>query len=93
MTIDKRDTINIPKWLLLLVIPIVLGGISGFGTSMYALGKNNRQVEVNTKRLETIETLKADKETTNAVLVQINSSLYRIENKLDNHINGDNKQK
>lgn len=98
MTIDRRDTINIPKWLFILIIPLILGGVGGIVTSSYTLGGKikelevvsnsvkDAQIEIQLLKINGIEDLrktKADKEMIN----RIEGSLLRIETKLDNHIN------
>lgn len=86
MTIDKREMITIPKWLVIVLVPLILGGIGGFASSMYTMGGYTKQVEINQKAIEKIETIKADKEVTNTILNNIYSSLHTIEKKLDDHV-------
>lgn len=82
MTINKKDTITIPKWLLMLLIPVLVGGVSGLITSSFTLGKNSKQIEINTKRLDMVESDKVNLKQ----FSMIEKSLERIENKLDLHL-------
>jgi Sec-independent protein translocase protein TatA len=82
MTIDKRDQITLPKWLVIIVIPIIVGGFSGLASSMYSLGGAVKQIEINTKRLDIVE----GEIVTQAEITKIDNSLGRIENKLDLHL-------
>jgi hypothetical protein len=82
MTIDKREVITIPKWLVIVLIPIIMGSIGGFAVGRFDAGRNSKQIEVNTKRLDVVERNKVDMETFKV----IEGSLQRIEDKLDKHI-------
>jgi hypothetical protein len=82
MTVNRKDVITIPKWLVIVLIPIVMGSVGGFAASRFNYGKNEKQIEVNTKRLDVVEQNKVD----NARFVIIENSLNRIEDKLDRHI-------
>lgn len=99
MTIDKKDTIQIPRWLILFVVPIIVGGISGIATSAFSAGKKVQQIEtlkkevdenalqvkeLKSNEIEYLRNNKADKE----VVDKIYNSLVRIENKFDQHIVG-----
>jgi hypothetical protein len=82
MTLNKADVITIPKWLVIVIIPLVLGGIGGYATSRFDKGRQEKQIEVNTKRLDVVESNKVDREQ----FIMIENTLTRIENKLDSHI-------
>jgi hypothetical protein len=82
MTIDKRDKVTIPKWAIIVILPLIFGLIGGGLSSMFALGRSANQIEVNTKRLDVVEESKVD----NTEFKIIENSLIRIENKLDQHL-------
>jgi len=82
MTIDKREVITIPKWLMVIIIPLVMGGLGGYAMNRYNSGKQEKQIEINTKRLDLVETNKVDINE----FRMIEESLGRIERKLDGHI-------
>jgi hypothetical protein len=81
MTINKSDVVTLPKWLIIIIIPIMLGSI-GYAASRFAAGKQDKQIEVNTKRLDVVESNKIDR----VQFEMIENSLIRIESKLDGHI-------
>ena len=93
MTIDRKETISIPKWLLLLAIPTIMGVFGSLLSSAVAKGSLGKQVEVNTIQLDKLETNKVNVtefEMVKELLVEIKGEnkqqLTRIENKLDDHI-------
>jgi len=89
MTLDRRETINIPKWLVIVAIPILLGGVGGYATSRYSAGKQEKQIEVNTKRLDVVESNKVNYKEFELVLEgidRIEQNQTRLEGKLDDHI-------
>ena len=82
MTIDKREVITIPKWIILIVLPIVIGGIGGYATSRFNAGKMESQFNYTQKRVDIMEQTKVDRNEFN----QIEKLLIRIDTKLDDHI-------
>jgi len=82
MTINKKDTVNLPKWLVILLFPLIIGGLGGLATSMYSAGRTSKQIEINTILIKDVQTEKANKED----LIKVENTLIRIETKLDNHI-------
>jgi hypothetical protein len=87
MTLDRKDIITIPKWLVIILVPFILGAMGGLITGSYNVGVKSNQIEINTKRLDVVEKEKADKDTYNKLLDDIHGSLNRIETKLEAHIN------
>jgi len=75
MTIDKRETINIPKFWFVLILPLLIGGIGGYATSR---ASNARQEEKVLNLEKTVEK-KANQAEFEMVCIQLN----RIEEKLD----------
>ena len=93
MTVDRKETISIPKWLLLLAIPTIMGVFGGLLSSAVAKGTYQNQVNVNTKRLDNVEKDKVNViefEIVKDILIETKTDnkqqLNRIENKLDTHI-------
>jgi hypothetical protein len=89
MTIDKREVITIPKWLVILFVPLIFGGVGGFATGSFGRGQVVKQVEVNTKRLDSVEKDKIGQGEMSMLKTQldrIETRQARIEEKLDKHI-------
>ena len=78
MTIDKREVITIPKWIILIVLPIVIGGIGGYATSRFNAGKSETRINYLEKTIDN----KVDRNE----FQQIEKLLIRIDGKLDDHI-------
>jgi hypothetical protein len=82
MTIDKRQMVHIPQWILSFALPIMISAVIGLASGMFAAGRATgsvtTQVVVNTKRLDEVEKSKV----TPAEILHINNSLERIETKL-----------
>lgn len=93
MTIDKKEVITIPKWLLLLVIPAITGIFGSLLYSAVTKGSYQRQVDVNTLRLDKVEANKVNviefkiiTDMLTEIKTEDKQQLTRIENKLDDHI-------
>ncbi len=71
MTIDKKDFIKIPKWLVIVFLPILISGITAYGVVRTKDAKIEKQVEINTILLED----KADCDD----MLSIWEALHRIE--------------
>jgi len=85
MTVSKSDRISIPTWILVLVLPLVISLVTTLTVYSFSSGKQANQVEINTKEIDQ----KADKDMMNMLekeIVNVQSTLVRIENKLDSHI-------
>jgi len=52
MTIDKNRFVKIPVWLIAFTLPLLVGGISGYAASRFQDGKIEKQLEINTKALD-----------------------------------------
>ena len=89
MVIDKREQITLPKWLVILVVPLLVGAIGGAITGSYNSGARDKQVEINTGIINThseeIKTIK-DEMFTKEDGSEIKSTLRDINNKLDQHL-------
>ena len=85
MTVSKSDRISIPTWILVLVLPLVISLVTTLTVYSFSSGKQANQVEINTKEIDQ----KADKDMMKMLekeIVNVQSTLVRIENKLDGHI-------
>lgn len=80
MTISKSEVITIPKWLVIVLFPILIGGIAGFAASKASAAKTETRVEVLQKDVE--------KKANQTEFMIIQNQLNRMESKLDKHITG-----
>lgn len=85
MTIEKSDKVNLPTWLVVLLLPMLISLITTLGVYSFSSGKQSKQVEINTKILETKVNV-GEFEMIKKQLDRIEINQNRIENKLDNHI-------
>ena len=84
MTIDKKEVISIPKWLILVIIPILVGGMGGYASSRASSARTEKQVEVNTRLLDS----KVSRDEFALVIKQLDRielSVEKVDNKLDDH--------
>jgi hypothetical protein len=79
MTIDKSETVTFPKWLVIVVVPILISAIVGFSAGRFGDGRQYQKIETQGERIENLEKSKVDKE----VLKIFQDQLNRIEQKLD----------
>lgn len=82
MTIDKKEVITIPKWIILILLPIIIGGIGGYATSRFNAGADRAQMNYIQKRQDIMEQTKVDRNE----FQQIEKLLIRIESKVDDHL-------
>ena len=82
MTIDKRDSIEIPQWLLSLLVSIIGAVFVFWGLWSSAKTKLELKAERNEKEIENLRVEKVNKVEFTLVL----DRLISIENKLDTHI-------
>jgi len=88
MTLNRSDKISIPTWILVLLLPIVISLVTTVTVYSFSSGQQAKQVEINTQQIEK----KADKEMLNVLereLGTVQTTLIRIEGKLDDHIKDD----
>jgi hypothetical protein len=89
MTISKDSFIKIPTWIIVVLTPIFIAAATGFITNLVINSKAQKQIEVNTKKLDDIPVLidrKVDKDAYVSDIQNVKESLKRIETKLDQHI-------
>lgn len=82
MTVDKKDVITIPKWLVIWVAPMVVSAVVAFGTISAWKGKYETKAIRNEQEIQRLDEKKVDRNELN----QLINTLNRIENKLDSHI-------
>lgn len=85
MTVEKSKTINIPVWLVAVVMPALISIIIGFSANRFNAGMMETKIESAEKQIEATRNeinTKVSKDEFSAVKDQLN----RIEVKLDGHI-------
>lgn len=85
MTLDKNDIITLPKWLVIVVLPMVVSAIISFG--LFRANAAQQEEKVNNVINVTNE-LKQNKVERNE-FIMIQNQLNRIEEKVDAHMNSD----
>lgn len=85
MTIDKREVITIPKWLVIVVLPMIISGLVAFGSISTWKGSIETKTSRNEKEIETLFTKKVEYSEYNRLFM----TLERIEKKIDEHIASD----
>lgn len=83
MTVDKQDTVSIPKYLILIVVPIMVSVMSSLFTVATAKAALETKVTKQDKEIQQLFETKTDR-TEQALIMR---ALDRIESKLDTHIN------
>lgn len=86
MTIDKRETVTLPKWVLIIVLPFFMSVVGTWGT--YLITNTKAKAIIETKvgnQKESIDELKRNKVGIGEFDF-IKAQLNRIEKKLDDHI-------
>jgi hypothetical protein len=78
MTIDKKEVITIPKWLVIVMVPLTLGLIGGYSSSKFMAGKRDADITHLQQQVQN----KVDRNE----IQMIQEALTRIESKLDKHI-------
>jgi len=79
MTIDKRETINVPTWLVAVFAPIIIAGIVSYGVSQSAKGATDTKIIRAEQDIETLRKEKVSKDEMTLILDRLKS----IEGKLD----------
>ena len=82
MTIDKKDVITLPKWLVILVLPMLVSGLVAFGAISTWKGSYETKASRNEAEIQKLYDQKTDRNEMNLLI----NTLNRIENKLDAHI-------
>ena len=74
--------VSFPKWILVIFLPIFVGGLGGYATSRFNAGRDKAQLDYVMKRQDIMEQTKVDRNE----FQQIEKLLIRIEGKVDDHI-------
>jgi hypothetical protein len=80
MTVNRNDVITLPKWLVIIVLPMIISLASAYGLHSATEGKNEVKIENLQKETEK----KVNKSEVDTRFESIQKQLDRIENKLDN---------
>lgn len=79
MTIPKEKTINIPVWLVSILLPLIIGAGGAYVTYNQQAAMTEFKTEENCKQIELIQKDKIGRDEFNLILKQLD----RIEDKLD----------
>ena len=82
MTIDKKEVITLPKWLVILVLPMLISAIVAFGSISAWKGSYETKAMRNEQEIQKLDEKKVDRNEFN----QLINTLNRIENKFDSHV-------
>ena len=81
MTINRNDVITIPKWLVIILLPMLIAGITSYG--FYRA--NNAKMEEKINSQEKVVIKLDNNKVSTAEFKMMQNQLDRIENKLDQH--------
>lgn len=87
MTVDKKDVITIPKWLVIWLLPMLVSGVVAFGVVSEIKAQLQIKAERNEKEIERLQDQKVDRNEFN----QLINTLNRLEKKFDMHTELNNK--
>lgn len=79
MTISKERTINIPVWLVSILLPLIIGVAGTFVTYNVKSAETEFKTNANSKQIELIQNDKIGRNEFNLIIKQLD----RIEDKLD----------
>lgn len=82
MTVDKKEVITIPKWLVIWVIPMIISLIVAYGTISTWKGSYETKAIRNEQEIIRLQDQKVDRNE----IANLREQLNRIESKLDQHI-------
>lgn len=86
MTIDKKEVITLPKWLVILVLPGLVSALVAYGAWSSWKGSTDTESQRNKQDIQKLYDQKADRSENTLIM----NSLERIEKKLDDHIDKNN---
>jgi len=87
MTVNRNEVVTIPKWLVIVLLPMLIAGITSFGFFKANNAKQEEKMMQTEKTLLRIDDTKVDAKEFKMLQDQLN----RIENKLDQHISNNPK--
>ncbi len=79
MTINKAEVITIPKWKLIVLIPILVSAVTGYATYK----ASSMRYEIKIQNLEEETDKKINKSEVDIQFTNVKTQLNRIEDKLD----------
>lgn len=82
MTFDKTKTINIPVWLISIVLPLIIAIITSYGIMTASAATTKIKIETLQREVEKIEAGKVERFEFNLIIDKLNS----IDKKIDAHI-------
>jgi hypothetical protein len=90
MTIEKSKTINIPVWLVSIIMPLIVTLITTWGILSGTVAELKLQARTNKDNIETLHSEKIDRNEFNQVTKQledIKAGVKDLGRKLDDHMN------
>ena len=84
MTVDRNESIKIPKWLVMYVMPGLVSLVVSYGVFKGNEARTDTILIQHSEAIKNIQDTKVDRNEQNLIL----NSLQRIEIKLDRHIEG-----
>lgn len=82
MTVDKKDVVTIPKWLVIVILPLLVSILGSLVTVATAKANLESGVDNNEKQINKLFEQKTDRNEQALIM----KSLERIESKLDDHL-------
>jgi len=79
MTVDRKDVVTIPKWLVIVLLPVLVSALTGYGT--YKISSTTYELEI--RNLKSDSEKKINKAEVDVQFTDIRNRLLRIEEKLD----------
>ena len=82
MTINRNEVITIPKWILVILIPILATAITSYGVFKGQTAKQDEKLMNQEREITHIEATKVSRDE----FLMLQNQLNRIESKLDQHV-------
>ena len=82
MTVDRNEVITIPKWILVVLLPLTVTAVTSFGIFRSQSAKQDEKLLNQEKKITYIETSKVNREE----FIMLKEQLNRIESKIDKHL-------
>lgn len=82
MTLDKKEVITLPKWLVIIVAPMIVAGIVTYGSVNFWKGSAETKINRAEAEIQKLDEKKLDRDEFEQLMKTIN----RVEDKLDKHI-------
>jgi uncharacterized protein YpmS len=82
MTLDKKEVITIPKWLVVILSPVIVALVVSFGSMNLWKGASDTKLDRAEQEIEKLDNEKVDRTEFN----QLMNAMNRVEDKLDEHM-------